>query len=97
MGLGSDEVFGWFASYFTETTRLGRIYGIGPTPMWADHAKGSAHCLRHTMRDRLRAVECPSDMIDQIGGWRSVGGVGVSYGRGYSLEQLRDWVTKIKV
>ena len=29
----------------------------------------TAHCLRHTFRDRLRAVECPIDLIDQIGGW----------------------------
>lgn len=28
----------------------------------------TAHCLRHTFRDRLRAVECPIDLIDQIGG-----------------------------
>jgi integrase len=27
------------------------------------------HSFRHSMRDRLRAVECPSDVIDQIGGW----------------------------
>ena len=57
----------------------------------------TAHCLRHTMRDRLRAVECPSDMIDQIGGWKSVGGVGVNYGRGYSLEQLIFWFKKIQL
>ena len=49
----------------------------------------TAHCLRHTMRDRLRAVECPMDMIDQIGGWKSVSGIGVSYGRGYSSEKIR--------
>ena len=38
---------------------------------WLKRAFGglTAHCLRHTMRDRLRAVECPMDMIDQIGGW----------------------------
>ena len=45
------------------------------------------------MRDRLRAVECPMDMIDQIGGWRSVGGVGASYGEGYRVEQKRMWLT----
>ena len=28
----------------------------------------TAHCLRHTLRDRLRAVEFPMDLIDQIGG-----------------------------
>jgi len=38
------------------------------------------------MRDRLRAVQCPSDMIDQIGGWTTAG-VGQSYGEGYELLQ----------
>jgi hypothetical protein len=36
------------------------------------------------MRDRLRAVECPSDIIDQIGGW-ATNGIGESYGKGYEL------------
>ena len=54
----------------------------------------TAHSLRHTMRDRLRAVECPVDMIDQIGGWKAVGGVGVNYGRGYSVELIRQWLVK---
>jgi integrase len=57
----------------------------------------TAHCLRHTMRDRLRAVECPMDMIDQIGGWKSVGGIGASYGRGYGLEQQKAWLEMVKV
>ena len=30
------------------------------------------HSFRHSLRDRLRAVECPSDMIDQIGGLATV-------------------------
>ena len=54
----------------------------------------TAHCLRHTMRDRLRAVECPMDMIDQIGGWRSVATIGVGYGKGYSMEAIRAVMTK---
>ena len=48
----------------------------------------TAHCLRHTFRDRLRAVECPLDLIDQIGGWKSVSSVGNGYGHGYNLSQL---------
>ena len=27
------------------------------------------HSFRHSLRDRLRAVECPADIIDAIGGW----------------------------
>jgi hypothetical protein len=41
------------------------------------------------MRDRLRAVNCPSDMIDQIGGWSS-GKVGEGYGDGYSITKKKD-------
>ena len=51
-----------------------------------------ADSLRHTMRDRLRGVECPIDMIDQIAGWRSAGGIGAKYGEGYGLEQQRMWL-----
>ena len=40
------------------------------------------HSLRHAMRDRLRAVECSANIIDQIGVW-SRKGVGESYGNGY--------------
>ena len=45
------------------------------------------HGLRHSLRDRLRAVECPSDIIDQIGGWTTTG-IGHAYGKGYSVEIL---------
>lgn len=55
----------------------------------------TAHSLRHTMRDRLRAVECPMELIDQIGGWRTVGGVGVSYGMGYSIEKTYEIFCRI--
>ncbi len=55
----------------------------------------TAHCLRHTFRDRLRAVECPMDMIDQIGGWKSVSSIGSSYGQGYSIEKIFDWLSII--
>ena len=45
------------------------------------------HGLRHSLRDRLRAVECPSDIIDAIGGWTTTG-IGHAYGNGYSVEVL---------
>ena len=49
------------------------------------------HSFRHSLRDRLRAVQCPSDMIDQIGGW-STAGVGQSYGEGYGLDLKAYWI-----
>jgi len=50
--------------------------------------------LRHSMRDRLRAVECPSDVIDQIGGWLTHG-VGNSYGNGYDYNTLNKWMISL--
>ena len=44
----------------------------------------TVHSFRHSLRDRLRAVECPSDIIDQIGGWTREG-VGEGYGEGHTL------------
>lgn len=51
------------------------------------------HSFRHSMRDRLRAVECPPDIIDRIGGW-TVSGVGESYGSGYPLRVLQKWLKR---
>ena len=52
------------------------------------------HSFRHSMRDRLRAVECPSDIVDSIGGWITAG-VGHGYGEGYRLDVLNKWMLKI--
>ena len=46
------------------------------------------------MRDRLRAVDCPSEVIDQIGGWLTHG-VGNSYGKGYPEAVLLTWLCRI--
>ena len=45
------------------------------------------HGLRHSFRDRLRAVDAPIEMIDRLGGW-SLKTVGQSYGDGYRLGQI---------
>ena len=51
------------------------------------------HSFRHSMRDRLRTVQCPSDIIDQIGGW-TTDGVGQGYGSGYPMSVLQEWLSK---
>ncbi|NRP10770.1 MULTISPECIES: tyrosine-type recombinase/integrase [unclassified Marinobacterium] len=53
------------------------------------------HGLRHSFRDRLRAVEAPVEVVDQLGGW-SLKRVGQSYGDGYSLSVLFKWMKRIE-
>ena len=49
------------------------------------------HSFRHSIRDRLKAVECPTDIIDAIGGW-SKSTVGERYGTGYSIKIKSKWL-----
>lgn len=57
-------------------------------------ANFTIHSFRHSLRDRLRAIGCPNDIADQIGGW-STPGVGQGYGQGYPLRQIIKWITKM--
>ncbi len=49
------------------------------------------HSFRHSFRDRLRQIECPTEIADQLGGWASHS-VGQGYGEGYSLGVLKSWL-----
>ena len=57
----------------------------------------TAHSLRHTFRDRLRAAEVPLEAIEQIGGWSSVSSFGSSYGKGYTVEHLRRYMDQVAI
>ncbi|MDO6458709.1 tyrosine-type recombinase/integrase [Celeribacter halophilus] len=61
------------------------------------YADLTCHCFRHTMRDRLRNVGAPLELIDNIGGWSTVGGVGTRYGRGFNLERKREYLEQVKI
>lgn len=54
------------------------------------------HGFRHAFRDRLRAVKCPSEITDQIGGWSS-GKIGEAYGDGVANKQLYQFMMKIRL
>ena len=54
------------------------------------------HSFRHSMRDRLRAVECPSEVIDQIGGWSNAS-VGRGYGNGFKENVTLIWLRRAMV
>ena len=55
----------------------------------------SMHSFRHSLRDRLRAIECPSDIADQLGGWATQG-IGQGYGDGYELDVLFKWMVAVE-
>jgi integrase len=84
-----------FPSYYDGQTTKANSASAALNKWLKAHVSGDivVHSLRHAMRDRLRAVECPADVIDQIGGW-SRKGVGESYGRGYQVEQLHRWLVR---
>ena len=46
------------------------------------------------MRDRLKAVESPFEIIDQIGRWQT-DHVGQSYGSGYKRQNNAAWLENI--
>lgn len=52
------------------------------------------HGFRHAFRDRLRAAGCPTEMIEQLGGW-SIPNVGGRYGQGYNLKSQKVFMDAI--
>ena len=52
------------------------------------------HSFRHSMRDRLRSVHCPSEMIDQIGGWSNQK-IGNHYGLGFQFTAMLEYMSKL--
>lgn len=65
---------------------------------WLKQITGSKyiiHSLRHSMRNRLREINCQSAIIDQLGSW-STKTVGETYGRGFSLTMLYSVLTQIE-
>jgi len=40
----------------------------------------------------FRSVECPMDLIDQVGGWKSISSIENSYGIGFKLEKCTKYL-----
>ena len=92
--VGSEQVLG-FPKYCKENTCNANSASAALNkwlkPRLPDHCV--IHSFRHSLRDRLRAVECPADVVDAIGGWSAVG-VGNKYGAGYPLKVTYAWMDR---
>ena len=53
------------------------------------------HSFRHSLRDRLRAIERPLDIIDAIGSWTTEG-IGHQYGQGHRITVTHGWIKMLK-
>ena len=91
LGDNNDSIFA-FPRYCNENTANANSASGALNKWLSDYAADGCviHSFRHSMRDRLRAVQCPSDMIDQIGGWASAG-----VGQGYPKFQTFNFISKI--
>lgn len=54
--------------------------------------KHTLYSLRHTFKDRLRDIEAPEEIIDELMGHAKSG---PQYGRGRTLEKKHEWLKKI--
>ena len=59
-----------------------------------DAPNTSLHSFRHSLRDQLRAANCPNEVSKAIGGWSEGNDVSSSYGLGYDLDIKREWLGK---
>jgi len=60
---------------------------------WAANNSARADCASDAYK-RLRAVNCQSEIIGQMGGWSSRK-VWEGYGKGYLVLQTKQWMTRL--
>ena len=91
------ETDGWLFPRYASDDGITANHASSTINKWLRQLLGvnnTSHSFRHTMRDRLRHVDAPRDIQDQIGGWGSRT-VGQGYGEGYLLTQLSAFMERI--
>ncbi|RYC29506.1 integrase [Lichenibacterium minor] len=90
---------GWLFSRYASDREVKATHASNTLNKWLSGLEGVAngkttHCMRHAMRDRLRAAQVPHDIQEAIGGW-GARTVGQGYGQGYPLEVLHAHMTRM--
>lgn len=73
-------------SFSNTVNKMLTSHNLRPTP------RHSIYSLRHTFKDRLRDIEAPEEIIDDLMGHTKSG---PKYGRGHKLEAKLKWLQKI--
>ena len=91
-----DEVFAF--PRYTTATECKATHASGALASWIRRLplEHTAHDLRHTMADRLKAIQCPKDIRYAIDG-HAAQDVGDTYGTGYGLKVKAEWLEKVVV
>jgi integrase len=80
---------------YTSTTVCKAPHASGALNSWLRRLPlvHTCHDLRHTVKDQLRAVQCPKDISDAITG-HGTKSVSDGYGMGYGLPVKLEWLAK---
>lgn len=80
---------------YTDSTRCKASHASGALNGWLRRLPlaHTCHELRHTLKDQLRAVQCPKDISDAITG-HGTKSVSDGYGLEYDLQVKCEWLTK---
>ena len=89
-----DQVFAF--PRYTTATECKATHASGALASWIRRLplEHTAHDLRHTMADRLKAIQCPKDIRYAIDG-HAAQDVGDTYGTGYGLKVKAEWLEKV--
>ena len=89
-----DQVFAF--PRYTTATECKATHASGTLAAWIRRLplEHTEHDLRHTMADRLKAVQCPKDIRYAIDG-HAAQDVGDTYGSGFGLPIMQDWLLKV--
>lgn len=89
-----DQVFAF--PRYTTATECKATHASGALASWIRRLplEHTAHDLRHTMADRLKAIQCPKDIRYAIDG-HAAQDVGDTYGTGYGLKVKAEWLERV--
>lgn len=88
---------GWLFPRYATKTRIKATHASNTINKWIRatlHVNKTTHCLRHTMKDRLRHYNVPEEIQHAIGGWGRQT-VPQGYGEGHALGQLKENLERI--